>query len=67
MRSIPQHCTLQLKKKCGIRVEPNLFRLANVLGLGNSLVRGRVQFGNLLLKIDLINSKILVEVSDRSP
>ena len=40
MRSIPQHCTLQHKKKCGIRVEPDLFRLVNVLGLGNSLVGG---------------------------
>ena len=40
MRSIPQHCTLQHKKKCEIRVEPNLFRLVNVLGLGSSLVGG---------------------------
>ena len=56
MRSIPQHCTLQHKKKCGIRVEPNLFRLVNVLGLGSSLFGGRVQFGNLLLKPDNINT-----------
>ena len=56
MRSIPQHCTLQHKKKCGIRVEPDLFRLVNVLGLGSSLVGGRVQFGSLLLKTDHINT-----------
>ena len=56
MRSIPQHCTLQHKKKCGIRVKPDLFRLANVLGLGSSLVGGRVQFGSLLLKTDHINT-----------
>ena len=56
MRSIPQHCTLQHKKKCGIRVEPDLFRLVNVLGPGNSLVEGRVQFGSLLLKTDHINT-----------
>ena len=56
MRSIPQNCTLQQKKKCGIRVEPNLFRLVNVLGLGSSLVGGRVQFGSLLLKTDHINT-----------
>ena len=56
MRSIPQHYTLQHKKKCGKRVEPNLFRLVNVLGLGNSLVGRRVQFGSLLLKADHINT-----------
>ena len=43
MRSIPQHCTLQHEKKCGIRVEQDLFRLVNVLGLGSSLVGGREQ------------------------
>ena len=56
MRSIPQHCTLKHKKKCQIRVEQNLFRLVNVLGLGSSLVEGRVQFGSLLLKTDHINT-----------
>ena len=40
MRSIPQHHTLQHEKKCGIRVEPNLFRLVTVLSLGSSLVGG---------------------------
>ena len=54
--AIPQHCTLQHKKKCGIRVELDLFRLVNVLGLGSSLVRGRVQFCSLLLKTDHINT-----------
>ena len=67
MRSTPQHCTLQHKKECGIRVEPNLFRLVNVLGLGGSLVRGRVQFGSLLLKNDHINTNILVEFLGRFP
>ena len=56
MRSIPQHCTLQHKKKCGIRVEQYLFKLVNVLGLGSSLVGGRVQFDSLLLKVDHINT-----------
>ena len=56
MRSIPQHCTLQHKKKCGIRAEPDLFRLVIVLGFGSSLVRGRVQFGGLLLKTDRLNN-----------
>ena len=56
VKSIPQHCTLQHKKKGGIRVEPDLFRLINVLGLGSSLVGGRVQFGILLLKTDHINT-----------
>ena len=56
MRSIPQHCNLQHKKKCGIRVEPDLFRLVNVPGLGSSLVRGRVHLGSLLLKTDHINT-----------
>ena len=56
MRSIPQHCTLQHEKKCGIRLEPNLFRLVNVLGLGSSLVGEREQFGSLLLKTDHINT-----------
>ena len=40
VKSSPQHCTLQYKKKCEIRVEPNLFRLVNVLGFGSSLVGG---------------------------
>ena len=56
MRSIPQHCTLQHEKKCGMRVEPNLFRLVVVLGLGSSLVGGGEQFSSLLLKIDYINT-----------
>ena len=50
MRSIPQHCTLQHKKKCGIRVEPDLFRLVNVLGLGNSLVGGESAVWQLTFK-----------------
>ena len=41
VRSISQHCILQYKKKYEIRVEPDLFRLVNVLGLGSSLVGGR--------------------------
>ena len=48
------HPTTQ--KKCEIRVEPNLFRLVSVLGLGSSLVGGRVQFSSLLLKTDHINT-----------
>ena len=57
MRSIPQHCTLTThKKSCGIRVGPNLFRLVSVLGGGNSLVGGRVQFGSLLLRADQTNT-----------
>ena len=44
------------KKNCGIRVGPDLFRLVSVLGGGNSLVRGRVQFGSLLLKTNHINT-----------
>ena len=56
MRSIPQHCTLQHKKKYEIRAEPNFFRLVNVVGLVSSLVGGRVQFNSLLLKIDHINT-----------
>ena len=56
MRSTPQHCTLQHKKKCGIRVEPNLFRLVIVQRLGSSLVGGREQLRSLLLKTDHINT-----------
>ena len=56
MRSIPQHCTLQHKKSYGIRVGPDLFKLVSMLGCGNSLVGGRVQFGSLLLRIDQINT-----------
>ena len=33
-----------------------------MLGCGNSLVGGRVQFGSLLLINDQINTQILVEV-----
>ena len=40
MRSISQHYILQYKKKYEIRVEPDLFRLVNELGLGSSLVGG---------------------------
>ena len=54
--SIPQHCTLQHKKKYGIKADPDLFRLVNVLGLANSLVGGRVQFGSLLLETNRINT-----------
>ena len=43
------------KNNCGIRVDPDLFRLVNVLGYGSSLVGGRVQFGSSLLKTDHIN------------
>ena len=67
MRSIPQHCTLQHEKKCGIRVEPNLFMLVTVLGLSSSLVGGREHFSSLLLKTDHINTWILVEVLGRFP
>ena len=55
MRSISQHCILQYKKKYEIRVEPDLFWLVNVLGLGNSLGGGE-QFSRLLLKTDHINT-----------
>ena len=44
------------KKNCGIRVGPDLFRLVSVLGGGNSLVGGRVQFDSLLLKTNHINT-----------
>ena len=54
MSSILQHCTLQHENKCGIRVEPNLFRLVNILGLRSSLVGGREQLRSLLLKTDHI-------------
>ena len=59
MRSIPQHCTPttpKKKKSCGIRVGPDLFRSVGVLGCGSSLVGGRVQFGNLLLRTDQTNT-----------
>ena len=52
---IPQHCTLQHKKSCGIRVGPDLFRLVSVLGGNSSLVGGRVQFSSLLLRTDQTN------------
>ena len=55
MRSIPQHCTLQHKKSCGIRVGLDLFGLVSVLG-GSGLVRGRVQFSGLLLRTDQTNT-----------
>ena len=44
------------KKKCGIRAEPDLFKMVNVLAIGCSLVGGRVLFGSLLLKTDHINT-----------
>ena len=44
------------KKSYGIRVGPDLFRLVSVLSVGSSLVRGRVQFGSLLLRIDQTNT-----------
>ena len=58
MRPISQHCTLTTKKKknFGKRVDPDLFRSVSVLGWGNSLVGGRVQFGSLLLKTTHINT-----------
>ena len=55
MKSIPQHCTIQHKENCGIRVGPNLFRLVSVLGGDNSLVGGRMQFSSLLLRTDQTN------------
>ena len=56
MKSIPQHSTLQHKKNSGIGAGPDLFRSVSVLGWGNSLVEGRVQFGSLLLKTNHINT-----------
>ena len=44
------------KKNCETRVGPDLFRLVSVLDYSNSLVRGRVQFGSLLLKTNHINT-----------
>ena len=55
MKLIPQYCTLQHKKNCGIRVGPDLFTLVSVLGSGSSLVGGRVQFSSLLLRTDQTN------------
>ena len=43
------------QKEVRNKSEAKLFRLVNVLGLGSSLVEGRVQFGSLLLKTDHIN------------
>ena len=63
MRSIPHIAPLQHKKSCGIRVGPDLFGLVSMLGCGNNLVGGRVQFGSLLLRTDQTNTQILVEVS----
>ena len=45
---------LQHKMKCGIRVDPDLFRSVSALGCGNSLVGERVQFGSLLNKTNQI-------------
>ena len=56
MKLNPQHCTLQRKKSCGIKVGPDLFRLVSVLGGGSSLVGGRVQFSSLLLRTDQTNT-----------
>ena len=47
---------LQNKKSCGIRVGPDLFGSVSMLGCGNSLVGGRVQFGSLLLRTDKTNT-----------
>ena len=44
------------KKNCGIRVGHVLFRLVSVIGGGNSLVGGRVQFSSLLLRTDQTNT-----------
>ena len=62
MRSIPQNCTLTTQKSCGIRVDPDLYRMVSVLGGSRSLVGGggggggRVQFGSLLLRTDETNT-----------
>ena len=60
MKSIPQHCTLQHKNNYGIRSSLDLFRQVSVLGWGSSLVGGggggEVQFCNLLLKTNHINT-----------
>ena len=48
--------TKKKKKSYGIRVGRDLFRLVSVLGCGNSLVGGRVQFGSLLLRADQTNT-----------
>ena len=56
VKSNPQHCTLQCKKSCGIKVGFDLFRLVSVLGGGSSLVGGRVQFSSLLLRTDQTNT-----------
>ena len=59
MRSISQHCILRYKKKYDKRVEPDLFRLVKVLGLGSNLVwggGGGQQFSRLSLKTDHINT-----------
>ena len=44
------------KRNCGIRVNPDLFRSVNVIGYDSSLVGGRVQVSNSLLKTDHINT-----------
>ena len=57
MRSIPQHCTPTTQKKSyGIRVGLDLFGSVSMLGCGNSLVGGRVQFSSLLLRTDQTNT-----------
>ena len=56
MRSIPQHCTPTTQKSCGIRMGPDLFGLVSMLGCGNRLVGGRVQFSSLLLRTDQTNT-----------
>ena len=45
-----------VKKSCGIRVGPDLFRLVSVLSVGSNLVGGRVQFSSLLLRTDQTNT-----------
>ena len=49
VKSNPQHCTLQRKKNCVIRVGPDLFRLVNIQCFGISLVEGgeSIQFHSL--------------------
>ena len=51
-----------IKKSCGTRVGSDLFGSVSMLGYGNSLVEGRVQFGSLLLRTDQTTTLILVEV-----
>ena len=56
MRSIPQHCTPTTQKELWNKNDPDLFGLVSMLGCGNSLVGGRVQFSILLLRTDQTNT-----------